>query len=185
MAKIIVKTIKSNTLSIFYVFKRINMKTVVLIRHGKSSWKHDVSDKERPLKNRGISDAKLIAQNFRESKFEPDLVISSPANRALSTCKIFLQILDISDKRLNISDKIYDFSGQNVIDFIKELDNDYQKIMIFGHNHAFTAIANFFGDIRIDNVPTSGLVMLTFNVDNWKDIDLGKTELILFPKDIR
>ena len=158
------------------------MKTIVLIRHGKSSWEYDVSDKERPLKKRGISDATIISKSFANLQFIPDLVVSSPANRALSTCKIFLQNLNISDKVLKISDEIYDFGGQDVIDFIRSLDDNYASVMLFGHNHAFTAIANLFGDQYIDNLPTSGLVMMTFNANTWKEIDSGKTEHLLFPR---
>jgi phosphohistidine phosphatase len=56
--------------------------------------------------------------------------------------------------------------------------------MIFGHNHAFTSIVNTFGNSYIENVPTSGLVMLEFNINNWQDLTHGKTALILFPKDL-
>lgn len=161
------------------------MKTIVLVRHGKSSWEFDVADRERPLKKRGIIDANLVSEKFRENEFLPECVISSPANRALSTCKIFLQNLNISDKVLEISDEIYDFGGQNVLNFIKRLDDKINSIMIFGHNHAFTSITNLFGTTYIENLPTSGLVKLTFDIKKWDAIESGKTELIIFPKHLK
>lgn len=161
------------------------MKTIILVRHAKSSWEFDVSDRDRPLKKRGIIDANLVSKKFREHHFLPEIVFSSPANRALSTCKIFLQNLDISDKILKISDEIYDFGGQSVINFIKKLDNNIASVMLFGHNHAFTSLANVFGTTYIDNLPTSGLVKLTFDIKKWDAIELGKTELIIFPRHLK
>ena len=57
--------------------------------------------------------------------------------------------------------------------------------MIFGHNHAFTSISNIFGSIFIDNLPTSGLVKINFDTNNWADIKQGQTELILIPKELK
>ena len=63
--------------------------------------------------------------------------------------------------------------------------DDVQTLMIFGHNHAFTSLANLLGDKYIDNVPTSGLVQIKFETDRWSDISDGKTELVLFPRDLK
>ena len=82
------------------------MKTLTLIRHAKSSWEFDVSDKERPLKIRGFNDADLVSNAFKEKLLIPDIVFSSPANRALSTCKIFLKNLNISTEKLQIEDDL-------------------------------------------------------------------------------
>jgi phosphohistidine phosphatase len=161
------------------------MKKIVLIRHGKSSWKDPVNDIDRPLKSRGVSDAKLVSKAFLKANFEPDLVVSSPAKRAFDICKIFMQQMEISDKKLQINPTIYDFEGRQTADFIKTLDNSYQKVMLFGHNYAFTSLVNSFGNIYIENLPTSGLVMISFDIDSWKDIDEGITELIILPKDLR
>ncbi len=80
---------------------------------------------------------------------------------------------------------MYDFSGQSVIDFITKIDNSYEKVMIFGHNHAFTSICNIFGDKFIDNLPTSGLVHINFEVTSWQSIKKGTTKLTIFPRDLK
>ena len=161
------------------------MKTLVIVRHAKSSWEFDVGDKERPLKKRGITDANLVSNQFITSKFNPDLICSSPANRALSTCKIFLKNLKIDEHILEISDDLYDFGGQNVMSFVRKLNNKVENVILFGHNHAFTAIANTFGDQYIDNLPTSGLVKMRFDIESWKDIVKGQTELVIFPRHLK
>ncbi|MEO1032449.1 MAG: histidine phosphatase family protein [Bacteroidota bacterium] len=161
------------------------MKSIVLVRHGKSSWEFDVSDRQRPLKQRGINDAQLVANEFIKSNKIPKHIFSSPANRALSTCKIFAKIFSLSENSISIEDSLYDFGGENVLHFIKALPNTYDDIMIFGHNYAFTSIANIFGDKFIENVPTSGLIKLKFDIANWQDLKQGTTELIIIPKELK
>jgi phosphohistidine phosphatase len=161
------------------------MKTLVLIRHGKSSWKHPVSDVNRPLKNRGITDANLVADEFLKTNFEPDLVVSSPAKRAFDVCKIFCNKMNISEEIIQINPTIYDFEGSKTADFIKNLDDTYEKIMLFGHNYAFTNLVNMYGSTYIENLPTSGLVLIEFDVNSWKDINKGISKLILFPKHLK
>ena len=161
------------------------MKTLVLIRHGKSSWEHPVSDILRPLKSRGISDAKLVCDEFLKADFKPDLVVSSPAKRAHDVCKIFTKKMNISSKNIEINPTIYDFEGSKTADFIKTLSENHKKVMLFGHNYAFTSLVNRFGNRYIDNLPTSGLVMINFDVDSWKDIAIGTTELMILPRDLK
>jgi phosphohistidine phosphatase len=161
------------------------MKNLILVRHAKSSWDHDVSDDKRPLAKRGTSDAHLVSIEFKGQSFKADKIFSSHANRALSTCKIFLKNLKISDNLLVISHKLYDFSGENVKDFIKSIDNHLNNVIIFGHNYAFTSVSNHFGSVFIDNLPTCGLVWIQFDIDSWKDADKGTTKLIIKPKDLK
>lgn len=161
------------------------MKTLTLIRHAKSSWEYDVNDRERPLKKRGFNDAELVSMSFKNKFIAPSVVFSSPANRALSTCKIFMKNLDIDTHTLNVKEELYDFGGESVINFLKKIDQDYDNVMIFGHNHAFTSICNIFGDAFIDNLPTSGLVVIEFDVDSWSNINTGITKLMIFPRDLK
>lgn len=161
------------------------MKIITLVRHGKSSWEFDVSDRERPLKKRGVNDAKLVSELFKKKGLIPELIVSSPANRALSTCRIFINQLEFDDKLLQIKEELYDFGGHQVIDFLKNLSEDYNNVMIFGHNHAFTSICNIFGDHYIDNLPTSGLMTIEFDVDRWNAIENGHTSLTIFPRDLK
>ena len=161
------------------------MKTLILVRHGKSSWEYSVSDKDRPLRERGVNDALFVSNVLRSKKIEIDAIFSSPANRALHTCMIFLRQLEFPFEDLRIIEGLYDFSGASDLEFIKSLDNKLQTVMIFGHNHALTHLANSLGNTYIDNVPTSGLVHLNFEVDQWNSITKGTTKQTIFPKELR
>lgn len=162
------------------------MKSLLLFRHGKSSWDYDVRDQDRPLKPRGIRDGHLVASTFMNRSGElPDRVFSSVANRALHTCMIFCRTLEYPMENVAFSHSLYDFSGESVLGFVKGLDNSINSVAIFGHNYAFTNIANQLGSMHIDNIPTSGLVQIKFQTDSWKKLEKGTTDLILFPKEIR
>ena len=161
------------------------MKQIILVRHGKSSWDYDVSDKDRPLKERGIRDAGLVSKKFAEQGLQIDFAFSSPANRALHTSMIVLRNIGFDLNNFQVQEALYDFSGNGVGNFVKSVDNRFGTIMIFGHNYAFTTLANTWGDQYIDNVPTAGLVHIKFNVDSWVKVDKGTSETIIFPKHLK
>lgn len=161
------------------------MKQLILVRHGKSSWELNVSDQDRPLLARGIFDGQLISEKWAEVNIPIDFIYSSPANRAMHSATIFIRKLGYPLKQFKLNDMLYDFSGDKVLQFIKELDNNLETVMIFGHNHAFTHIANSLGNTYIDNVPTTGLVHLQFAINSWSEIDKGSTITTLFAKQFR
>lgn len=161
------------------------MKTIILVRHAKSSWEYDVIDHDRPLKNRGISDAHIISNKIKKEKLLIDKVLSSDAMRAKTTANIFIENLEINKSNFSLNHGLYDFSGENLLEIIKSSDKTINNLMVFGHNHAITHFVNQYGDKYIDNVPTSGLVVIEFDIDNWIDLKKGKTTKTLFPRDFK
>lgn len=162
----------------------LNMKHVLLIRHGKTSWNYDVIDVLRPLSDRGVSDIRKIAKEFESLKIEPNAIFTSHAKRARHTCELFCAKIGYNYQNVSIVHSLYDFEGSQVIDFIKNLDNHIKVVLIFGHNNAFTNISNIFGSKYIDNVPTSGMVHLVFDIDKWENLKPGVTKQTLFPKEL-
>ena len=161
------------------------MKKIIFVRHAKSSWENDVGDVERPLKKRGITDSTLVSKEFTGYEIRPEIVFSSPAKRAFETCKIFVRNLNIIEENVRINEDLYDFGGQNVVKFIKLMSDNYKTVMIFGHNHALTSIVNAYGNVYVDNLPTSGLVVIAFDIENWSDLKQGKTVKTIFPRDLK
>lgn len=155
------------------------------MRHGKSSWDFSVSDIDRPLQERGVSDAHLVALEFKKINLNIDALYSSPANRALHTGMIAARTLDFPLSKFQITNELYDFSGDSAMEFVKNLDDNLNTVLIFGHNHAFTEIATVWGNYYIGNVPTAGLVQISFNDVNWKNIVKGKIEKTIFPKQLK
>lgn len=161
------------------------MKNVLLMRHGKSSWELNVSDQDRPLQQRGILDAQLVGAELSTKNLKIDHVFSSPANRALHTAMICLRELDYPLQSCNIVSDLYDFSGEKVINFIRSTDDHLETILIFGHNHAFTYIANAMGNKHIENVPTCGFVHIQFKENQWSALTEGSTIQTIFPKQLK
>ena len=161
------------------------MKKLLLVRHAKSSWEHDLSDINRPLKERGYNDAKAVANKLLESNFQIDRVLSSDAIRAMTTAEIFVNILRFAENVVILNNRLYDFSGENLIEVIKKCPKDINTLMIFGHNYALTNFVNRFGSQYINNVPTSGVVVIDFNISDWQQLSKGETVLTIFPKDLK
>ncbi|RIV69336.1 SixA phosphatase family protein [Flagellimonas aequoris] len=161
------------------------MKQIILMRHGKSSWDYDVSDKDRPLQEKGVKDAHLVSNTFKLHAPNLDFAFSSPANRALHTSMIFVRNLGLDFSKFRVEKSLYDFSGDGVQHFVSNLDNNLNAVAIFGHNYAFTSLANAWGDQYIENVPTAGLVHITFGVDDWSRISKGTTKQMVFPKHLK
>ena len=151
------------------------------MRHGKSSWDYPVDDRDRPLLPRGITDAARVASILKDLPI-PDAIFSSPANRALHTCCIVLKTLGYSLDTLRISEQLYDFEGEQVASFVRQLDDKLQRVVLFGHNNAFTKLANLWGDRRLEHLPTAGAVRLQFEIGRWQELRKGKTLQIVSPK---
>lgn len=161
------------------------MKTLLLVRHAKSSWDYAVNDTDRPLSQSGIKDAYRTFEYLTDKITVPDILFSSPANRALHTAVIFLKTLAIPFQKLHVTEDMYDFGGEKVMAFLRSLSNNYKSVAVFGHNHALTSLSNILGDKPIDNLPTSGVVIIDFNTDHWAKIERGSTALIVTPKQLR
>ena len=160
------------------------MKRLILVRHAKSSWEFNLPDHERPLNQRGNKDAKLVSKQLVDD-IKPDRIFSSDALRAKTTAEIFVLNLTKCHKDIILNDALYDFSGADLINVIKNCDNSINELMVFGHNNAITNFVNNYGDIFIDNVPTSGVTIIEFEIHEWNDIKKGKTVRTLFPRDLK
>ena len=160
------------------------MKTLILIRHGKSSWSYDVKDAERPLKKRAAADAEKVISGFKIFYKTNTTVWSSYARRALGTASIFKEELGIEDEKFSVREDLYTFDPENLLSIITSCDNNIENLMLFGHNPAFTEVANTLGDQVFDNIPTTGLVQIEFQADSWKELVGGETKLFLFPKNL-
>ncbi len=161
------------------------MKKLILVRHAKSSWEHQVTDHERPLNERGFQDANLVSNNLNLDGLKPDLILCSDSVRTITTASIFTSNLNIDESKVIFKPELYDFTGGNLVNAIKNCDDTVGSIMLFGHNHAITSFVNTYGHIYIDNVPTCGVVVIGFLINKWKDLNKGKTIKTVFPRDLR
>ncbi len=161
------------------------MKNLILIRHAKSSWDVPVNDKDRSISQRGINDAHLIASKAVEIVPKSYIVWSSTAKRAKKTACVFSKYLSTPLDAIYFSDDLYTFDDKKLLQMLRNCKNEYDNLILFGHNEAITNFVNKFGDIYIDNVPTSGLVAIRFESESWENITKGKTIKTLFPSQFK
>jgi phosphohistidine phosphatase len=156
------------------------MKTLVLIRHAKSSWKHeDLKDAERPLKKRGIKDAPRMAKALRKLKATPDLIVSSPAVRAEATARLIAKQINF-DKKILIEPALYLDSVSGLMKHVQNIDDTYDTVYWVGHNPGLTDLANVLGDKFVENIPTTGAYGITFEVETWNETGEAKGHCIFF-----
>ncbi|WP_395092937.1 SixA phosphatase family protein [Vaginella massiliensis] len=157
------------------------MKTLLLFRHGKSRWDEPVADKKRPLNKIGIKRtikvATYLEQHFDFTNFE---FHSSYAKRASETAKL---VTEICKTTCTTSKELYTFSVDELESWIRK-HHTPNNLIIFGHNPAFTDFINQFSDAELDNLPTSGVARIDFEIDQWQDMKKGKLTMLLKPKDL-
>ena len=154
------------------------MKKILFTRHAKSSWlDSSLSDHDRPLNTRGIKSAQLLSKSMHDEFDKVQEVYVSSAKRAQETA---LE-LNLDRAKMSTHKKLYTFSCTELEHFIFSIQSDAQYIQLIGHNPAFTDFVNNHSNIRIDNVPTCGMVVLQWdNANDWSDVQCEQARLLLF-----
>lgn len=165
------------------------MKTLSILRHAKSSWEYpDLSDFERPLLNKGVKRTLLICKVLAENNSIPELIITSSAKRAKETAKIVLDKLNVPLHNLKKNKEFYPGYAKTFLKEISDVDKNISHLMIVGHNPGLTDLAyQLVKDENIDWIPTSGLVQITFDCEEWSEIDFSNAKLLnyLIPKQLK
>ena len=146
------------------------MKELLLIRHAKSNWNNILMDDfDRPLNERGNSDAPRMAKILSGKGIHVDAIISSTANRAFTTANYFAKELGI--KKINIMgfDKLYHAPSHVYYDIIDELDDVFKTVAIFAHNPGITDFVNSLSSATIDNMPTCGIFAVRIQIKTWSE----------------
>lgn len=156
-------------------------KTLILVRHAKSSWKDaTLNDIQRPLNKRGGKDAPKMGKHLVKQGIIPDVIFSSPGLRALTTARLLSVELGIKPTEIRIKESLYTFNSYDLLTAIKSLKDKYNKVMIVCHNPAITDLTNYLSGSQIHNVPTSGVVALKFSINTWDKVSKGKAKLSSF-----
>ena len=153
------------------------MKKLILLRHAKSSWDFNVSDKDRPLTEKGINRIKMISVNSSNILSGADLIFSSTANRALHTACIMINSLGLSFDKIVLKKELYTFELSKLLDFIFNISDDYNSVICVGHNPAFTEAISYLSKSDFPHLPTSAWAQLIFPQKKWENIFDGKLKL--------
>ena len=154
-------------------------KQLLLVRHGKSDWGNaDLKDFDRPLNKRGKENAPEMAERLLRRDFKLDLMVSSPAKRAKSTAKYFAEAYGV--EHITYEESIYEANTTALLKVVNGLNDDADTVIMFGHNPGFTDFTNELSDTDIYNIPTAGMVLVSFPFESWKMVSRGTGELVFF-----
>ena len=160
------------------------MKTLFLARHAKSS-RDDPSlpDRDRPLDDRGMRDAPTMGKRLARRDVKPDLLMSSPALRALTTAQLIAEEIGYKRKDIVVDDRLYASSPDDLLAVIRALDRRLDRVMLFGHNPEFTDLAHRLSSAIVD-MPTSAIAEFSFDTKVWSDVgEVGPVKAVLdYPK---
>lgn len=159
---------------------------ILLIRHAKSSWDNpNLTDFDRPLAERGLRDAPVMANELAKHRIPIDLVIASPSVRTTQTLEYFRATLKIPQERIVWDSTVFHSSTENLLRILSALDDSVRHVVFVGHNPSMTDLSNALqSDTLIDNVPTCGIVHISGSWSSWKELrqQKGKLEFFLYPK---
>jgi phosphohistidine phosphatase len=159
------------------------MKTLVLIRHAKSGKKsHKFRDIDRPLSKKGLKDAPLMGSVLKNMQVTPQLIITSPAVRAMKTAHIIAQEFGFNNGDIISEPGLYLETKSNLLNTIKQTDDKYDTIFVVGHNPGLTDLANFLSEATIENIPTSGIFGIRFNANSWSELEVGIGRMLFFER---
>ena len=157
------------------------MKNLYLTRHAKSSWGNPgLADIDRPLNSRGKKAAPSMGKLIMDKGEKPELLISSPANRAFSTAKEFAKEMGCAETNIIVNRAIYGAGAQQLLNLVQDVDDLYNSIMLFGHNPTFTSFCNMLSGENILNIVTCGVVRIDFEFSSWKNIDFNSGRMIYY-----
>jgi len=151
------------------------MKTLILVRHAKSSWDDaTLPDMDRPLNDRGKRDAPKMAKRLAKRYAKVHLILSSPAKRAIRTARIFSDELDYERKNIALNDRLYPGTVDDLFEIIHGLGKKLDRVMLVGHHPALSNLAHRLSS-EITHMPTSAVAEFKFDAKRWPDV--GKATL--------
>ena len=159
------------------------MKKLYIVRHAKSSWDDvDLRDFDRPLNDRGLKDAPRMGKRLKDRGVHPDLMVSSPAVRALATCRALAKEMGYPEDKIKVDKRVYHAAEEQLLNVIKECGKfqDPGILLVVGHNPGLTEFANRLLDDSIDNIPTCGIVAGELKIQSWDEAGWGCGEREFF-----
>jgi phosphohistidine phosphatase len=157
------------------------MKTLLLVRHAKSSWENfSVKDEERPLSERGKKSAPEMAARLLKKKIPINALLSSPAKRARTTAEYFIETYGLNKNGIIIVPDLYMPNNEAFIRVIRNAPPGAASIALFSHNNRITDFANTLSETRIDHMPTCAVFAVKCNIKNWSEFEVGDNEYYFF-----
>lgn len=161
------------------------MLNLTLIRHAKSSWTDaTLKDFQRPLNKRGRHNAPLMGSIIQRSGLSFDRIVSSPADRAITTARLIAAELGYPEQQIQALDELYDASAGQLLRCVQSLDDSWRSVALVAHNPGLTQLCDDLSGAGIDNLPTCAVAVIEFDLDSWQAVhpDLGRLTRFEYPR---
>ena len=156
------------------------MKTLFIIRHAKSDQSFFGNDFERPLNERGRSDAPLMAKRLLDKKYTIDALVSSPATRAKKTAELFSETLKLPTAEIIFISALYHASPEIFYEVVLGLPDELNTVAIFSHNPGISYFVNSLTETKVDNMPTCSIFAVSADITAWSGFNKVKKEFLFF-----
>lgn len=156
------------------------MKFLTLIRHAKSSRDDPRQpDQFRPLNPRGRRDGPAVGEYLDTTfRFAPDIIVSSPATRAIVTARLIADAIGYSEWQIKQDERIYEAPVQSLLEVVREQKDEHSHVCLVGHNPGIENFTNWLCGARVvEDVVTCAVIMLELNISSWEKTDAGKARL--------
>ncbi len=156
---------------------------LLLLRHGKSDWRVEVDDFERPLKTRGKRGAQRVGAWLLQRNLVPDFIVSSPAERAGSTAALLAKAMGLTRQQIHFDTRIYEASPQQLLAVLADCPTHSRRVLLVGHNPGLEELLRYLhdGDIECPDdgklLPTAALALLDMP-DDWGQLRPGSGNLV-------
>lgn len=154
------------------------MKTLLLMRHAKSSWKDpSIQDHERPLNKRGEKDAPKVGKLLRDRNLIPHYILASTAVRSTQTAELVAEKSGYKGE-IFYSDSLYLAEPQGIVENLRDISDEYKRVLVIGHNPGLEGLLQMLTG-RVESLPTSALAYLVLPIKSWQELDVNtESELI-------
>jgi len=145
------------------------MKTLLLMRHAKSSWKHpDLPDQDRPINKRGEKDAPHMGKYLREKELVPQIILASPAKRVKQTIDGMLEKMSFKGK-VEYIDSLYLAEPIAYLNTLQTISDKYERVLIVGHNPGLEGLLQILSG-QVESLPTASVAHMVLPIEHWADM---------------
>ncbi|MCB8920643.1 MAG: histidine phosphatase family protein [Ardenticatenaceae bacterium] len=146
------------------------MKTLLILRHAKSSWSNaTLGDHDRPLNERGKADAPRMGKLLKQEGLTPDLIISSSAERALATAEAVALASDY-DAEIQVTRQLYLADPEDYLEALRERGGSHNRVMVVGHNPGIEELVAQLAQ-QFETMSTATLAQIDLSISNWRELD--------------
>jgi len=161
--------------------KKSGTKKLYLVRHAKSDKNGpEMNDIDRPLNNRGKDDAPEMGSRLKKGGHSMDLILSSPAKRAMKTAKLIAKKIDYPKDKIIMDEGIYENTAGSLLKIVNNIDDRKNSVMITGHFPGLLEFAELLTDKNLEHMPTCSVICIEFKDVSWKKIDRKTGKLVFF-----